>query len=235
MVGFFIFHKGGKMEIEGIKIKSQRLLPSQESLEEIKEIVEEIKDEQLKRCLTLICCSGFRIGEAINSYLYIDSGKIYVRGILEKKTNFTGIAFCEIRRGFLGREFLLNNLTNPKFWKSVPLMNVFDLDISCLVDYINSDIFHVEKFVLENTTYKTLYKKLKKETKEFTRKVYVRLGKYEEKAVVSFVKPSFHFYRKAFVVKASKVMQNPFDVINYIKWDNVNQILHYYNATYQQV
>lgn len=204
-----------------MKLISQRAFPNKQSLEQIPEWISRVeeKDETIANILKTILSCGFRIGEVLNSYLYEENGEVIIRGLIEKKYSFTKMKMY--KRGFLGERFLKNILIK-KVWKSVPLLNIFKLDMAFVSDIISSS--WNEPFFPFKMKYHTLYHRLKKLPPFET---YYIVSKYETPKKVEYT-PSFHFFRKAFTVKSAEFFKTPMDLANYMKWDKLDMVLQYY-------
>lgn len=210
-----------------MKVISQRTFPKEKSDEEIRRQVESIGEFNntaimLKKALKLILSSGFRICEVLNSYIYKEGNVYIIRGLNEKKTPLT--KFRMFKRGFLGEAFLMRNLTQKHLWKSVPLLNLFNLDMSW-VEQDCSESFTNPHWIFRDFSYHRLYYALKKSQK-IEMEVYYVPSKYDVPVSTQYI-PSFHFYRKAFAVKLKEVMPDPVDRVNYMRWEKLDQILQY--------
>ncbi len=208
-----------------MKIIAQRTYPSKPTLAELPGITEDLEDDdpELAHVLKIALCSGLRIGEILNSYVYEKDHELIIRCIAEKKKKYHGMKFSRMRRGTLSEAFLRKNL-DGKIWKSMPLLNLFGVDMGWLDSWISS--YDEPKFLF-HTTYHRLYKR---QTRGKPIHANYSASKYETPMKVIYA-PRFHFFRKAFTVKAMQVMKTPLDVANYMKWDDMKMLLSYYKLS----
>jgi len=207
--------------------------PSQEDAKEYAAHVDNLQDQDIRRILKLIMCCGFRFGEVINSYLFYDADRnIFVRAPASKSRR---INLLKERKTlghyttFIGRSKLLSYIrTNQNVFKSVPLVNLFNVDITEFEPLINEDMQNPKMFFadgLEVKSYSAAFKRLKKVVDE----VKVKYRQHEDEASITrYYKPSFHFYRKLFASELNRAYNYNFlKTVDYMKWRNINIILQY--------
>ena len=214
---------------------SQRLFPTWEQVDALAAWVEALDSPLIKEILEVTLCSGFRIGESLNSYIYKDRDDIIVRAVVEKKRKPTGQkdekghSISEplhrmFKRGFLGEDYL-NSILHDNVWKSVRMMNVYGLKRGWMLDRMSRGIYEPE-FLFPGTVYDTLYRHLKQlgEMECF----YFHSQNQLEEPVRVMATPGFHFYRKAFVAKAASHFDNIIALKNYMKWSDFEELQFYY-------
>lgn len=215
--------------MDEFRLISQRAFPSKKNVDTYVEMVEGIKDSNLRKVLKLILCSGFRIGEALNSYLYRDEmGRVIVRGVAEKKFRVTRNRM--FKRGFLGKPFLNRNLSRS-IWKEVVFLNIFNLDVDELMDEVSED-FTTPRWLFEDETYSRLYRTLKNGGTEPLATTYY-VSRLERPKDVDFI-PSFHFYRKLFSAELNNHVKDAFELLDYMKWESIgvaSQYVKTYNSS----
>ena len=104
-----------------IRLISQRAYPKREFVPDYVKRIEQIADPELRLALKLLATTGLRIGELLNSYLYIQDGKLIIRALAEKvytRRNKKSIALHKMpSRGYLGERYL-NSILSQGVWRS---------------------------------------------------------------------------------------------------------------------
>jgi hypothetical protein len=217
-----------EIDIDNKNIISQKCYPTKVNLRNMGNMVNSVSNNELHRLLGVICCSGLRCGEAINSFIYYnDNHKLVFQSLLEKKRHYTKHRMPE--RGFLGNG-VLKALLDRDVWKSAAFKFMFPgLEVGWMSDYVSEDSF-TPTWLFEGCTYKKLYLELKKLPKM---EVSYFRGEYMPSVKVKYM-PSFHWFRKAFVAQGILTMpehfKDPFQLVDYMSWDNVNELFSYYKS-----
>jgi len=200
---------------------SQKCFPTNKLLNDMIEHIEDCSSEDMQDLLKIILCSGYRIGEVLNSYLYFDEDKnITIRAVVEK----AGVHKMTTR-GYMN---WIPSHIHDDIWKSNPLKNYFKLSMG-FIDDIISDGYDKPNFSFK-MSYSKAYKLL---NKTMPNSIVYYFKSEREVPVQVESKPAFHFYRKAFVSKMiNDEGGNYMRVINYMGWKNVNQI-KFYSKLYQ--
>lgn len=237
----------GKRGVSRSPYISQRMFPTWESLNNMREFTEQIKNEQLKNIICLGLCTGYRIGELCNSYAFFDSpekNSILIRTIAQKKRKIAidedgnkikytdGVKKGKFKRvplvlkpsnvrGFIGKDILELQIKD-KIWKSVKLTNFFDVSVGFLGNSISPSIYEPE-WLFPNSDYNKLFRLLKAVPEQEV--FYFPNAKLEEPIRV-MAKPCFHFFRKAV---ASKMIQmtDIMSVVNFMHWEDINTTTFY--------
>lgn len=233
-----IYNKGNTMVKKDIRYKSELksyyCYPNENTLEYLPTFINRIEEPPLRMLLSLITCCGYRVCEALNSFIYKEGDRWIVQAPMEKKKRFTKHIMNE--RGFLGESHLNMLLKdNPKLWKNNELKFIFpNNDTSWMADKISEDPFHPRWIFGENvvwTKYKTYYAHLH-EYDPF--EVKYRTNRYQMFSTTKHI-PSFHFFRKGFCAQACrmKTFRNIVELTQYIGWDKLDMAM-YYVADYGQ-
>ena len=216
---------------------SQKAFPTWDLLEDMPTIIEEIPNNTIRNLLKLNLCCGYRIGELLNSYIFFDGDdkeNILIRSVVEKKKDNKNFKLVNGKkrfdalhvmqsRGFLGKEYLDYNV-KQKIWKSNKIINCFGLKMGWLGEYMSPSIY--EPNYMFKYSYGGIYKLLKKHLPKM--EVFYFQNMRLEEPVKVHMTPSFHFFRKAFCSRLVDYFPNSMDVVSYMKWGNVNQMLFYY-------
>lgn len=226
------------MEKEGIKLISQRAYPRHEFVKEYVAAIENISDTELRIALKLLACTGLRVGELFNSYLYLDENKrLIIRALAEKiytkrKGEQGHVALHKMpSRGFLGAPYLISLLSEP-IWRSkvVRLQHYPDLKVAELYDLASNSVVEPEWIGLRiKNTYHRLYVALKT---KFSVPISYRISQREIPFTANF-KPSFHFFRKLYsaqlthLIQADSPAQAITKVVDDMQWDNADMLLTY--------
>lgn len=224
------------MQIEGkMRLISQRAYPKAKYVPQYLKRIEQIADQELRLALKLLCCSGLRIGELLNSYLYIQDGKLIIRALAEKvytRRDKRRVALHKMpKRGFLGERYLVSMLSQG-VWRSKEVKTqLFDaMQVAELYDLASPGPGEPEWIGPRiKRTYHALYKALKA---EFEVSVNYRVSKREVPFKAEF-KPSFHFFRKLYAAQLSKSIQNMSPVqavtavVDDMQWESPNMLMTY--------
>ena len=138
-------------------------------------------------------------------------------------------------RGFQGEPYLLARL-DEDIWTSRIMRDDFKLNKPNGEDPKHSGL----GWIVENQSesidephfmfkyhYDYYYKKLMKELPGLE-VLYFKNRELEVPSTVQGALPSYHFFRKMMASKLVEVLDNPFDVVNFMHWGNVNQVRFYY-------
>jgi hypothetical protein len=207
------------------KLISQKSYPTFECLDRMPQLLNSIENETVRHILSITLGSGFRVVEALNSFVYIDEeGRMVIQGPMEKMYHQT--KHKSPKRGFWGVQYLNYRVGNDdKLWKSVRMLNPFKLDMDWLHDYV-SDSPLEPKWLFKGTNYFGEYNNLKK-MPEF--EVFYFRSRHLLPVKMMMV-PGFHYYRKTFVAGAiyKKLFKENLDIVNYMHWGNPAMILAYF-------
>lgn len=206
--------------------RSYYCYPNTNTLEYIPEFINGIKEEKLRQVLSLITCCGYRIGEALNSYVYKIDGKLVVQAPMEKKRKHTKFVMPD--NAFLGESFLNAKLKDNRLWKNNELKHIFpDVKMGWLDEFISEDRLNPKWIFAEGgwNDYKTFYAHLH-EYPPFEVK-YI-LSEYQIPTTVEYI-PSFHFFRKSFCAQAirTKEFRNIVELTKYIGWEKLDMAMFY--------
>jgi len=216
----------GDVEIEKKKIISQRCSPTNEGLDKMKLFVDAVENIQLRRLLTVILCTGARVSEAMNSYVYKDDNNetTICCPVLKKsrQTKWT----IKNKRECLGKQHL-DALLNLDIWKERTIVNVFDLNVGWMNDELTIDLDDPNWiFDDKKITYKSMYKELKKISNMEVR--YDKDKKGWRKSQRRWHNVSFHFFRKSFCSMVIREgIMNAFELTHYIIWERMDTGLDY--------
>ena len=205
-----------------LNITSQRCYPDFETLDRIPTLLNTIDSQTVKNILSIILCSGFRVVEALNSFVYMDNdGRMVIQAPMEKS-----IFHKSPKRGFWGTNYLNYRLGHDdKIWKSVRMLNPFNLDMDWLHGLV-SDSALEPHWLFKGVNYFGEYNNIKK-MPEF--EVFYFRSRHLLPIKVKYT-PAFHFYRKTFVSGAiyKKLFKENLDIVNYMHWGNPAMILAYF-------
>ena len=200
------------------------------TLESIRE-----NDEELYRVLSFICSSSLRSVEALNGFVYMDKrlNRLIWQAPAEKnfifnpKTKKFAQAFKVPERGFFGERFLNALLQKDEAWKSKPLINVYNLDLGWMEEYISDDVDN-PTWLFKGVMYDTIHSRIHKFTPFPV--YYFRSRRLME--TVDEYSPSLHFYRKAFVAGClrHKIFKNDLDIVVHVGWSEPKILLFYYKT-----
>jgi hypothetical protein len=226
-----MYKKKNILEGEGeeeMQLISQRCYPTEKVLDEMPEFIEKIPDEKLKQVLKIILCSGLRIGEALNSFVYLnDENKRVIQFPIEKKYRITKHKMN--KRGFLGASYLeaYLKIRKPNIWSSKKMYNPFELDMGWIGDETSEDSFH-PTWLFEKCNYRGLFKELKYTSLPKLKVIYYKdLDNLMDPITVEFL-PSFHFYRKCACAQFIRTgMFNVVTLAQYIHWADLKQSMTY--------
>ncbi len=217
---------------------SQRVFPIRSEVKTYVNFVENVENDSLRNILKLILCSGFRITEILNSFILQDSLKnvYYIKGYALKSTQVTNFKFG--KRKFAGSEELKKDLKlHPERFKTVPLFNIFNLDVREIYSFSNDVDTEIQRLrplatFLNEKEYNRLYRILKKETSNHVPfRVYYMNSKLSAIEKEVNIIPSFHFFRKLFVSELYfKLNKDIVYTVEYMKWSNLKRILDYSKA-----
>jgi len=208
-----------------IKLISQKCFPDFNTLNHVPELLETVENESVKNILKLDLCCGFRIVELMNSFIYYgDNGKLIIQGPMEKSKISK---HKSPRRGFWGTNYLNYKLGhNDEIWKSVELMNPFNLNMDWLHPYISPSALE-PIWPFKGKMYHGEYMELKK-MPEFE-VFYFRSRHLLPLSGIKYI-PGFHWYRKLFCAGAvdKQLFKDSLDLVNYMHWGNPAMVLSYF-------
>jgi len=214
------------MKKETNEMRSYYCYPNINTLNFLPAFINSVEEDKLRKILGLISCCGYRIGEAMNSFVYKNEDRLIIQAPMEKKKKFTGHTM--LFRGFLGEATLKFELkNNPKLWKMNELKFPFkDIDVSWLWDNLSQNQEHPE-FLFNGkwSSYKTFYASLHKYP-PFELKY--RKNKYQLYTTTEYT-PSFHFFRKCFCAEAIRkhTFKNIVELTQYIGWEKLDMAMFY--------
>jgi len=205
--------------------KSYYCYPNSNTLDYIPEFINNIGEEKLRQVLSLITCCGYRIGEALNSYVYMNDGKLIVQAPMEKKKRRTKHVMPE--HGFLGERYLNAKLKDNNLWKSNELKHIFpDVKMGWLDGYLSEDRLKPNWIFSEGwNSYKMFYAELHKYPPFEVKYI---LSEYQIPTTIEHI-PSYHFFRKSFCAQAirTKTFRNIVELTKYIGWERLDMAMFY--------
>lgn len=211
-------------------MRSPYSYPSQLEAKQYVKQIEQIENKGLRILMKTILLCGFRVSEILNSYIYQDiEGNYIIRAIAGKTKKFHLVRGNFHYGRFLGRRVLLDALKSKTVpFKSVRLLNLFNVDVEEVYDCANDNFEAPERFLAEITGikhYMTAFRLLKQSVDEV--KIKYRENKLDE-AIITYYKPSFHFYRKLFGAELYRQSKNDvYKTVDYMKWKDLNIVIHY--------
>jgi hypothetical protein len=230
------------------RIISQKTYPTNEMVGDektegtVKSTLEKIRegDEELYRVLSFILSSSVRSVEALNGFVYMDKrlnrliwqtpaekNYVYDPNAAKSSRKKYVSAFTVPTRGFFGIRFLNALLQKDEAWKGRPIINVYNLDLGWLEEFISDDQYN-PTWLFKDVMYDTIHSHLHK-TDPFP--VYYFRSK-KLMATMEEYSPSLHFYRKAFVAGClrHKIFKNDLDVVVHVGWSDPKILLFYYKT-----
>ena len=212
------------------ELKSYYCYPNENTLDYLPYFVNNIKQDKLRELLSLIMMCGYRVGEALNSYIYKQDNRIIVQAPMEKKRKFTKHVMPG--RGFLGATYLNPLLGERKLWKNNVLqLHLFpEMKKGWLDNYITTDRSD-PNWIFQSTAknawngYKTYYKALHNYPPFEVKYI---LSEYQIPSTVDYI-PSFHFFRKCFCAEATrtKTFKNIVELTKYVGWEKLDMAMFY--------
>lgn len=196
--------------------------------EEYAKYVENIDDKSIRLILKTILLTGFRFGEVINGYYFLDAdGNLFFRSIATKAKKIKIVDEKEHQTKFLGVK-RLHALLNLDYWKSVKCVNIFNLNLDEIIEIAEQSSYEKPKFLAEFLDVKT-WKNAFCRLKNFAKEVKVKYRKNENEAGhTRYYIPSFHFYRKLFATKFYHATGKDFlAAVDYMRWKKLQTMLKY--------
>jgi len=219
---------------------SNRCFPIEDEVSNYIQFVELTKshDIELHKLLTLICCSGVRITEALNSFILHDitKNRYYLRCIALKRKKITKFEFSK-ERAMHEKELMKLLITKPQAFKTMPLLNLFKLDVSDILENVNDVDEPIRKWKpftidFKKRRYDEFFRSLKNAytTLNMRFRVYYLESKLSGIVKTVEIVPSFHFYRKLFVSELYKRTRDITASVEYMKWSKLERLLDYSKA-----
>lgn len=216
--------------MDEMRLISQRAYPVREFVPEYTKSIENVQNKELRLTLKLLACSGLRIGELLNAYLYDNgNGEVVVRALAEKVYKQKHVALHKMpARRFLGASYLAKMLGSD-VWRSKTIKNLFGFHLAEVLELVSESPRRPEWLGPSiGMTYKRLYNTIKK---EFSAEISYKASK-REVAFRTHFSPSFHFFRKLYSAElAFQTEGNPAlavaKVTDDMQWQSSNMLMHY--------
>lgn len=222
------------------ELKIQKLssfyFPNLNFLKEVRNAIEQISEDRIRKLVKITCCCGYRIGEILNSYLYQSpENEIYIRSIILKNyhARILGIKYVnkiKHETDFLGEQTLnslhaLHTNKTPLF-KSNILKNLLKLDLSEIDDLISESVLQPRYLaqLLNIKTYSLAYHLLKTHMQPIP--IKLKLSDFED-AVNDVGVPAFHFFRKLYATLYYHQTNNFVETVTEMRWKNLSVLLKY--------
>lgn len=233
-----IFIKNSMEENNELKIHklSSFYIPDLGYLNEVREAIEQISEDRIRKLVKITCCCGYRIGEILNSYLYQSTqNEIYIRSIILKNYHARVLGIKYVNRikhetDFLGEQTLnsLHKLHTNKtpLFKSNALKNLLRLDLSEIEDLISENVLQPKYLAqqLKIRTYGLAYRLLKSYMPPIPLKL--KMSDYED-AIKEVGVPAFHFFRKLYATLYYHQTNNFVETVTEMRWRNLSVLLKY--------
>lgn len=213
------------------ELKSYYCYPNLNTLDYIPTFVNNVQEERLRQVLSLICWSGYRVGEALNAFVFRNEGRWIIQAPMEKKKSFTKHIMNE--RSCLGKNVLDTELkTNHNLWKQDELkFKVFpEINRGWINDYITTDLEHPQwifagKDYKHRTKYKTIYKWLH-EYEPY--EIKYRTNPHQLFTTREYT-PALHFFRKCFCAQACRknTFGNIVGLTKALHWSKLDMAMYY--------
>jgi hypothetical protein len=221
------------MDITNInKEISKRAFPIITERDNYTEYINKFPDTDVRLILKVISLTGVRFSEALNSFIVYDNAtnthRLRCYALKRSKdTQFKLGHTKAVKIDDLQRDLEVY----PNRFKSVPLLNILNLDIYELLDKSNDiqtppNQMRPFSSYLTKKYYIAYYRALKKKGECRFRVNYMnsKLDNIEKEISIT---PTFHFYRKLFVSELYNKTKDIDYTIDVLKWTNINRMVDY--------